>query len=120
MAQNPNTELPKEPKVKKYVAIITQNGTNPPTVQIIQNTFTGLLSWFYNDVGQYQIATTATNDKFTENKIFITISPNNNTTNYIAWTFIEESTIELGTFIAGSRANNVLINTPIKIEVYNL
>lgn len=59
-------EFPQQKKIKKYVALITQTGTNAPTVeQIFQNDFNEEIIWTRVGVGQYRGTLTGA---FPENK----------------------------------------------------
>lgn len=50
----PNTHLPKTPKIKLYTALITQSGTDAPTQIILQNQLGGIISWSRISAGLYQ------------------------------------------------------------------
>jgi len=39
--------------VKRYVALLTQTGTDAPVATVLTNTLSGPIVWTYNDVGSY-------------------------------------------------------------------
>lgn len=49
----PDTTLPKEAKVKKYVALMIQTGTNAPIAKILHNTI-GNIIWTRESIGTYK------------------------------------------------------------------
>jgi hypothetical protein len=60
---------------KIYVALIRQSGTNAPTVAILQNTFSGALTWTYTGVGIYTV--TSASNEFTDTRTAATCSITN-------------------------------------------
>lgn len=56
---------------KKYVALLSQSGTDAPTAIILENTLGVTPTFVYNTVGQYSIIATG---KFTIDKTAVTIS----------------------------------------------
>lgn len=49
----PEHRLPQPPRVKEYIALLTQTGTNDPTASIIKNTYTGTITWTRDTNGWY-------------------------------------------------------------------
>lgn len=102
------------PTYKKYIALLSQTGTNPPTAIILENTLSDLPVWSYDVVGSYLLTL---NSEFTLNKTFVLISgvvqgqslgvrKNNDSVNI----FTEDS--------GGIATNGKLDETAIEIRVY--
>lgn len=53
--------------VKVYRALLSQNGTSPPTAVVLENTLGGTVVWTYTTTGQYRGTLT---DAFPQNKTF--------------------------------------------------
>ena len=58
-----------KPKYKVYTALLSQEGGQPPTAIVLENTI-GNLEWVYRSDGYYSLQ--STDFPFTENKTFIT------------------------------------------------
>lgn len=105
---------------KVYTALLTQEGTNPPTAQVLENTLGGDIVWTYDLTGQYKGTLIGA---FTENKtaLFITDSTYNSASNAYILTDGSGNAITVETYNAAntSRVNNVLGLTTIEIRVYN-
>jgi hypothetical protein len=100
---------------KKYVALLTQTGTNAPTATVLDNTLGGTLVWSYDGVGTYIGTLTGA---FTLDKTSVLISgvykgsvvglrKNNNT--------VQITTTATST---NTEANTLLDSTTIEIRVY--
>ncbi len=103
-------------EIKKYVALLTQTGTNAPTAIVLENSLDEEPTFSYAGVGDYSIDTVE--DIFTAEKTFLNI-PNNDSTsqNSIAWSAADA--IQLKSFVAnGTETNGLLSVTPIMIIVY--
>ncbi len=50
----PNTTLPKTPKVKEWVGLLSQTGTNAPTAIVLKNTLGGTITWARALQGEYE------------------------------------------------------------------
>jgi hypothetical protein len=109
-----NTALP----YKVYTALLSQSGTNDPTVTVLQNTFASYFSWVRTSTGVY--TGTLTNAFSTANKNYVSLTQNYN----------EKQGIEVGSsntaIIRTSEAgtsplpgDSSLTNTPVEIRVYN-
>jgi hypothetical protein len=99
---------------KKYVALLTQSGTDAPTAIVLENTI-GDIVWTYYSTGEY-LGTLA--NAFTEDKTFLFayILP----TSVIKIERNNEDQINVGTtdnLLA--KTNGLLNNTSIEIRVYN-
>ena len=60
------------PLYRSYVALITQNGSNPPVETVLENTI-GPLTWGYDATGVYGLNSTAS--PFTTGKTTVSIGP---------------------------------------------
>lgn len=110
-----NTEV-NEPK--KYVALLTQSGTNAPTAIVLENTLGGTVVWTRDDVGYYigTLSGAFTTDKtvvYTQIRDFSSsiecFSQGENTV------FIDTAYLNAGAF---SEQDGILSNTFIEIRVY--
>lgn len=121
----PDTALPKTPKIRIYSALLTQNGTTEPTAIILQNTLGFDIQYAYNGVGTYGVEAVDEDlnpvEGFTENKISITIgSTISRTLNIGVRTGISDIFIQTLQFTAGlwPAADDLLVNTPFEIKIY--
>lgn len=108
----PDTTLPKTPKVKIYHALISQTGTAAPTVIILLNTL-GTITWGRTSAGIY---TGECIGAFTENKTSIIMGQRVG-----GMTMIRTDDDEVGiqTFdLTNANSDNILFETTIQINVY--
>lgn len=102
----------------KYVALLSQSGTDAPTATVLENTLGGTVVWSYSDVGVY-LATLA--NTFTENKT-VCFFGNNLAYFYFFGKSAEipgDDTLLLQTLDATATSTNELLSqTPIEIRVY--
>lgn len=102
----------------KYVAMLTQTGTDAPTATVLENTLGGTVVWSYSDAGVY-IATLS--GVFTESKTYC-IAGNNTSGFLIFGKSVElpgENSLLLQTNASdGTPANDSLYQTAIEIRVY--
>lgn len=108
----PDTTLPKEPKVQIYRAILNQSGTNAPVATVLQNTLDFTPVWLRDDTGLYYFLCT-----LTPGKVYTTVSPITG--------FITINTTDLASLIGlsttgsdTSSGDGLLVNTCIEILVY--
>ena len=111
-----NTALSRFP-TKIYVALIRQTGTNAPTITILQNTFSGALTWTYTGVGIYTV--TSASNEFTSTRTAATCS----ITNYFAQNIfvlnVLPTSMELQTLnTSGAGVNGMLTDSVVEIRVY--
>lgn len=102
---------------KRYIALISQTGTNDPTVSILENTI-GDIVWTRAAGGVYQgVLTNAFIDDF---KTYLSIQQNLQNlggVNYITW--FDGSTIQIDTLDATFTSNDtLLLYTTIEIRYY--
>lgn len=119
MTQNPDTSLPKTPKVKVYKAILNQTGTNPPTATVIQNTYTDI-GWVRSGAGQYQLVTP---NEFPIGKTWGQIQNNNENDNNTKNRTILKQQVASGVIIftyneTGITTDGLLINAMIEVETH--
>jgi len=97
----------------KYVALVSQTGTDAPKEIVLENTLGGTVVWARSDVGDYKATLSGV---FTENKTVIF----NNLTgglNYIFWN--DADTIRINTTDnTGTFVDDALVSTSIEIRVY--
>ena len=108
--------------VKVYRALLTQTGTDAPVATVLENTLGGDVVWTRNSAGRY-VATLA--GAFTDNK---TVMPGGTTTDsdgflsgFTSTSWIDADSMKLCTQVIVdliSRADDLLLETPITIEVY--
>lgn len=99
---------------KKYVALLTQVGSNPPTAVILENTLGGIPVWTYSTNGTY-IATLS--GAFTSNKTALIISSNDGETAAAKRTSADAITV--ATYLAGVGTDDLLNGNTFEIIVYN-
>lgn len=111
--------------VKRYVALLTQSGTDAPVATVLENSLGGTVVWTRNDVGDY-IATLAA--AFPEAKTTFVIG--NRMAGYDSFPtcviapFASANTLEIFTInadVAGgtaARSDSMLSDTPITVMVY--
>ena len=105
------------PSYKVYTALLTQTGTNAPTVDSVQvNTLGSNVSWSYSDVGEYQFSITPS--IFTSTKTIVIIST---IKGFSQFTIAGGNFGKIYTFAptTGLAGNNILSSTSIEIRVYN-
>ncbi len=102
---------------KKYVAILSQSGTDVPTATILENTLGITIAWSYSSEGVY--VGTPSSGTFPAAKTTLLIGP--------GWASAGDkieigngvSTLSLNTFnFAGAAANAILNLTTLEIRVY--
>lgn len=103
---------------KVYTALISQTGTDNPTVVVLHNTI-GNIVWSRNSAGNYQGYLAG---EFLTNKTFLitsgdfSINPTNQARQFFSNSV---NAVIITTQINGFIADNLLENTPIEIRVYN-
>jgi len=102
-----------------YNALISQSDYDDPIVIVLENNI-GEIVWAYDSDGVY--IGTLTN-AFTAYKSFSLITTNANTADPVVFSskFIDADTVCINTYNIGTSSyeNNLLLNTPIEIRVYN-
>lgn len=101
---------------KVYTALLTQTGINPPVATVLENTLGVVPTYTYDNTGTFVLDTQTNNPNC---PIIIGQVGQAYLTSY---TSISNGVYELTTDnIGGSyaHANDVLLNTPIEIRVYN-
>lgn len=100
---------------KVYTATLTQNGTNPPTVNILQNTI-GTITWAYGGIGYYYANSSSL---FAANKTWTTAQASG-TGDIVK--FFRQTSSQLMLTVAeldGSGTDGALVSSSIEIRVYN-
>lgn len=114
---NPDITLPKTPKIQRYVAKLTQEGTNAPAATVLLNTI-GTVNISYFAVGRYKI-TMPDIIEYEDNTTLAIVGYVNLPsciTAFASWNEVEINTLQE----AGTYANDILYDTHIIIEVYNI
>lgn len=99
----------------KYVALLSQTGTNAPTAIVLENTLGGTVVWTRADAGEY---TGTLSSVFTENKTFILVGMNGGALISLSAYPDTDSAIQVETRDSGSLADDILFLAPIEIRVY--
>jgi hypothetical protein len=98
----------------KYVALLTQSGTDAPVATVLENTIGNI--WFtYDAVGEYS----ANSDGLfgqTKTVMFMNQTSGQNGANFLA--LVTDNTIQFATAISGTLADEQLSYCPIEIRVY--
>ena len=113
----PDTTLPKTPKVKVYKALITQSGTSNPSIVILQNTMATTITIIRQNIGYYEILST---DEFKTNKTFAHCSSSQNSVKGIATiTRQDDDTLVFSTIdLANAYSDGILSAAALEINVY--
>ena len=100
---------------KIYKALITQSGTDAPTVTILENTI-GNIVWSYDSTGTY-FGTLI--NAFTENKTFLPQPSEKTHNSCVELLYSDADTVEINTYdVTPVLANDILVGNSILIEVY--
>lgn len=116
----PDTTLPKDPKVKIYTALLKQFSTNAPTSKILHNTLGGIPTYTRDGVGSYYIELTGA---FPENKVFTIIGgdakfASGNPTFHTAWDSEDRIYILCKDSVTGNDIDDALLDTSFEIRIY--
>jgi len=96
----------------KYVALLTQSGTDAPTAVVLENTTGQQFTWTYSGVGEYA----ASGNFVVAKSAFLTGGING--AGHLSG-FFTTSTANVNTYdTAGAAANNSLNNSTIEIRLY--
>lgn len=99
----------------KLVALISQSGTDAPTLTILENTTGATFSAVRQAQGIYQITTLST--VFTANKTLV-LANNFRYPYTIDINRTGATTITIGTYNGGSTSDDVLLNSSLEIRIY--
>lgn len=99
----------------RYVALLNQSDTNPPTAFVGENTLGSTLTFTYDDVGSYYII----GYPFPE-KTFCLISNGNlaQLDSGVGCMRTEDGSVLINTAVQGDQSNGVLRNASLEILVY--
>lgn len=101
---------------KKYVAIMSQSGTDDPTALVMENTLGATITWVYDGVGSYY--GNLSSAVLTPNKTWF-ISGNTADLNTIT-TINSTSQVQINTNgDIATPSNTMMTNVAIEIRVYN-
>lgn len=110
----PDTTLPKTPKVKIYSALISQTGTATPTVIVLQNTL-GEITWTRVDIGEYA---GTTDGLYTLDKTWSIMRTNAFNFGYQVAARQNENVMGLYTGVGSTPTDGQLNKVSIEIRVY--
>lgn len=100
----------------KYVALLSQYGTDAPVATVLENTLGGTVVWTRNDVGEY---TGTLAGAFTVNKTTVNVSI---ASDYFAYVLLSASTVDAlslySTQADGSGIDDAFDKAFIEIRVY--
>lgn len=108
-----------QPDYKEYVALISQVGTNNPSVTVISNTFGIPIGWGRNyEAGSYRVHA---DGAFIAGKTVAFISHNLGMDTEYGWDLNSYAPDELAlyTWVANTLVDGQLQNTSVMIRVYN-
>ncbi|MEW6129592.1 MAG: hypothetical protein AB1757_21305 [Acidobacteriota bacterium] len=102
-------------EVKKYVALLTQTGTNAPVVTVLENTL-GEIVWSRFGAGVYK---GTLNNAFPQNKTVLFTQNNSEASNFYLALWLDLNTVIVEVINAGADSiDDTLFNTPVEIRVY--
>ncbi len=107
---------------KKFVGLITQQSTSPPTIIVLENTFTSPITSDYVGVGKYNLISSG---EFTIDKTFIMINQSQNGISgpipiiTAAYSSTNEIYIETREAVDETYLNDSMNNCSIEIRVYS-
>lgn len=100
-----------------YVALLSQSGTLAPTSTVLKNTFTGTISFSYNGIGDYYMDiddATFTDTYFNLQDTKLNLADDA----FVTIKKINTSRFQIKTFKNNVAGNDILVDSPIKIESY--
>ena len=104
-----------DPGYKTYTALLTQSGTNPPSVTVLKNEI-GNIVWGYDIVGAYDGLLLG---GFPQNKTTIIASQYNQSGFDITTTYREDDDyVYVETYKSGNQTNGILFETMVEIRIY--
>lgn len=105
---------------KSYIALITQTGTNAPVATVLSNTLGGTVIWTRADLGRYTATLTGA---FPAGKTWPIAPIKNNavleSVLIIAFLRLNDNEVRLESGMDGDQVDDLLLNAPIEIRVYN-
>ena len=104
---------------KKYVALVTQTGTNDPTVIVLENTLGVTPTWYYASTGNVYAESFGT---WKTNKTGVTVGPLGPASKGVgSLSYIDtEDQLHIVTVkAANTPESSCLVNTMVEIRVYN-
>lgn len=116
---NPDITLPKPKFVRVYTALLTQTGTDAPTVVVLQNTLGADVVWTRQSAGIYKGTCTG---KFIEGKtaMYAQYTWNNAITSILDFTYPDSISVNTSVLSGGvyTATDDLLLNTMVEIRVY--
>ncbi len=104
---------------KVYTAIVSQSGTNNPTVAVLENTL-GTVTATRNNAGVYYLSSPTFNGLSDSNKVYVSLSNGGLVGVFIAQYIPPQSLVRINTFdLSGTPTDVLLNNASVEIRVYN-
>jgi len=105
------------PKYKVYTALLTQTGTTAPVATVLENTLDLNPTYYYDSTGAYRLEDLS--GLLTTNKTFVLATGNGG--GGVSVTINDTTTIEINSInmYSGDAQDDIFLNTPIEIRVYN-
>ena len=101
----------------RYVALLSQSGTDDPTAIVLENTLGEIPTLSRYETGAYTLDTVG--EVFTENKTVVLISDRGNPLEQVGANIETVNQVQITTFYAnGTNTDAILANTAIVIIVY--
>lgn len=113
----PDTILPKEPRVRVYKVLLNQTSTNAPVPRVLQNTFDNTPVWTRISAGRYRLTLTGA---FPRDKRLAFISQRSPTGQVGIGNWNSAADIDIYTYDDNTfnYKDDILIDTPFTLEVY--
>jgi len=100
-----------------YVALLSQLSTSAPTATVLRNSFAGTISFTYNGIGDYYM--NIDDASFTDTYFNLQNTKTNIADDaFVTIKKISTSQFQIKTFKNNIAGNDILVDSPIKIESY--
>lgn len=113
---NPDTTLPKTPKVQEYIALISQTSTNDPTGVVLRNTAGFTITWQYDATGRYW---GVLSEELDPTKTTLMINSGSQQSIHYSVRFLTPGQIYINSGVNGTFTDNILTNAALEIKIYN-
>jgi hypothetical protein len=102
---------------KTYVALLSQSNVSAPTATVLRNSFDGAISFTYNGIGDFYMD--IDDASFTDTYFSLQNTKLNTAdTAFVTIAKISASRFQIKTFKNNAAGNDILVDSPIKIESY--
>lgn len=114
----PDTTLPKDPRVKVYKCLLNQTSTNAPIARVLQNTFEGTAVWSRTSAGRYKLTMTGGQLPRDKRIAFIQMTSPTGPKGIGNWSNSNEIEIWCYNDNIFNYDDNQLLDTALEIQVY--